>query len=394
MSAGLAAFANGLQSLEPVGREFASSLADGAAKRDLSQRLAYIDQVGRYEEMKARAKLAGEGDLDQMREADPVRFNALLSAQGIDPLAGKTYEEFKASAQPMAPELLALRNPNNPKARSSAMGGGTQLPAPGQTQDAYLRTAMSGPGEVDESQLAGSLARIRAAKAMGVDPKSYMEEAELLRGITSDRAGRGEKTFKEKLEALEKVSGREFDEKTAGTKFGRDKEMEGFKQKGRLTEIAAEGTIRERIDDKKEARLSKKEQADRVDVLSKQRAELRKTMDAAIAAKNRIVGGLKSIKGDDNKIAYLQSQGITWKKNDDGEVVADFTGSEIESDIENKRYDLNETDAILAEYRTGMPKASENRGRTPFVTMPAQGIPLPSGNSPLAKAAKRFEFNY
>lgn len=374
MSAGLAAFASGLRSLEPVGREFASGLAAGAAKRDLSQRLAYIDQVGKYEEMKARARLAGEGDLDQMREADPVRFNALLSSQGIDPLAGKTYEEFKASAQPKA----------------AAMGGGTQLPAPGQTQDAYLRTAMSGPGEVDESQLAGSLARIRAAKAMGVDPKSYMEEAELLRGITSDRAGRGEKTFKEKLGALEKVSGREFDEKTAGTKFGRDKEMEGFKQKGRLTEISAEGTIRERIEDKKEARLSKKEQADRVDVLSKQRAELRKTLDAAIAAKNRIVGGLKSVKGDDNKIAYLQSQGITWKENDDGEVVADFTGSQIESDIENKRYDLNETDAILAEYQTGMPKASENRARAPFkVDSIIPGSLIFGGDSSLANSARK-----
>lgn len=394
MSAGLAAFARGLRSLGPVGREFASELAASAAKRDLSQRLAYIDQVGKYEEMKARVKLAGEGDLDQMRETDPVRFNALLSSQGIDPLAGKTYEEFKASAQPMAPDSLALRNPNDPKARSSAMGGGTQLPAPGQTQDAYLRTAMAGPGEVDESQLAGSLARIRAAKAMGVDPKSYIEEAELLRMITSDRAGRGEKTFKEKLGALETVSGREFDEKTAGTNFGRETEMEGFKQEGRINEIVTEGTIRERIERAKEARSTKKEEADRVDVLSKQRAELRKTLDAAIAAKNRVVNGLKSVKGDDNKIAYLQSQGVSWKENDDGEIVADFTGSQIESDIENKRYDLNETDAILAEYRTGMPKASENRGRTPFVTMSAQGIPLPSGNSPLAKAAQRFEFNY
>lgn len=374
MSAGLAAFASGLRSLEPVGREFASGLAAGAAKRDLSQRLAYIDQVGKYEEMKARARLAGEGDLDQMREADPVRFNALLSSQGIDPLAGKTYEEFKASEQP----------------KSAAMGGGTQLPAPGQTQDAYLRTAMSGPGEVDESQLAGSLARIRAAKAMGVDPKSYIEEAELLRGITSDRAGRGEKTFKEKLGALEKVSGREFDEKTDDTKFGRDKELEGIRQKGRLTEIATEGTIRERIEDKKEARLSKKEQADRVDVLSKQRAELRKTLDAAIAAKNRIVGGLKSVKGDDNKIAYLQSQGITWKENDDGEVVADFTGSQIESDIENKRYDLNETDAILAEYQTGMPKASENRARAPFkADSIIPGSLIFGGDSSLANSARK-----
>ena len=390
MSAGLAAFASGLRSLEPVGREFASGLAAGAAKRDLSQRLAYIDQVGKYEEMKARARLAGEGDLDQMREADPMRFNALLSSQGIDPLAGKTYEEFKASAQPMAPDSLALRNPNDPRARSSAMGGGTQLPAPGQTQDAYLRTAMSGPGEVDESQLAGSLARIRAAKAMGVDPKSYIEEAELLRGITSDRAGRGEKTFTAKLGALEKVSGREFDEKTAGTLFGRNKELEGFRQKGRLTEISAEGTIREMIEDKKEARLSKKEQADRVAVLSKQRAELRKTLDAAIAAKNRIVGGLKSVKGDDNKIAYLQSQGITWKENDDGEVVADFTGSQIESDIENKRYDLNETDAILAEYQTGMPKASENRARAAFEPKPIiPGSLIFGGDSSLANSARK-----
>lgn len=392
MSAGLAAFAKGLQSLGPVGREFASSLAAGAAKRDLSRRLAYIDQVGKYEEMKARAKLAGEGDLDQMREADPVRFNALLSAQGIDPLAGKTYEEFKASAQPMAPDSLALRNPNDPKARSSAMGGGTQLPAPGQTQDAYLRTAMSGPGEVDESQLAGSLARIRAAKAMGVDPKSYMEEAELLRGITSDRAERGEKTFKEKLGALEKVSGREFDEKTAGTKFGRDKEMEGIRQKGRLTEIAAEGNIRERIEDKKEGRLAKKEEQAAIKDLIKQRGELRQSIANAVSSKNKIASGLKAIKKDDDKIAYLQSQGVAWKENDDGEIIADFSQSDIEADIANKKFDLNETDAQIAALRSGMPAASVNRSRTPFGSSGTPGSLIMGSDSSLANPSRRTYF--
>ena len=373
MSAGLAAFASGLRSLEPVGREFAAGLAAGAAKRDLSQRLAYIDQVGRYEEMKARAKLAGEGDLDQMREADPVRFNALLSSQGIDPLAGKTYEEFKASAQP----------------KSAAMGGGTQLPAPGQTQDAYLRTAMSGPGEVDESQLAGSLARIRAAKAMGVDPKSYMEEAELLRGITSDRAGRGEKTFKEKLGALEKVSGREFDEKTAGTKFGRDKEMEGLRQKGRLTEISTEGRIRERIEDKKEGRLAKKEEQAAVKDLIKQRGELRQSINAAVSAKNKIANGLKAIKKDDDKIAYLQSQGVAWKENEDGEIVADFDRSDIEADISNKMFDLNETDAQIAALRSGMPAASGNRARPPFGSGAIPGSLTQGSDSSLANPPRR-----
>ena len=376
MSAGLAAFASGLRSLEPVGREFAAGLAAGAAKRDLSQRLAYIDQVGRYEEMKARAKLAGEGDLDQMREADPVRFNALLSSQGIDPLAGKTYEEFKASAQP----------------KSAAMGGGTQLPAPGQTQDAYLRTAMSGPGEVDESQLAGSLARIRAAKAMGVDPKSYMEEAELLRGITSDRAGRGEKTFKEKLGALEKVSGREFDEKTAGTKFGRDKEMEGLRQKGRLTEISTEGRIRERIEDKKEGRLAKKEEQAAVKDLIKQRGELRQSINAAISVKNKIANGLKAIKKDDDKIAYLQSQGVAWKENEDGEIVADFDRSDIEADISNKMFDLNETDAQIAALRSGMPAASGNRARAPFTPGAASGSLLQGLDSSLANPPRKAYF--
>jgi len=376
MSAGLAAFASGLRSLEPVGREFAAGLAAGAAKRDLSQRLAYIDQVGRYEEMKARAKLAGEGDLDQMREADPVRFNALLSSQGIDPLAGKTYEEFKASAQP----------------KSAAMGGGTQLPAPGQTQDAYLRTAMSGPGEVDESQLAGSLARIRAAKAMGVDPKSYMEEAELLRGITSDRAGRGEKTFKEKLGALEKVSGREFDEKTAGTKFGRDKEMEGLRQKGRLTEISTEGRIRERIEDKKEGRLAKKEEQAAVKDLIKQRGELRQSINAAVSAKNKIANGLKAIKKDDDKIAYLQSQGVAWKENEDGEIVADFDRSDIEADISNKMFDLNETDAQIAALRSGMPAASGNRARAPFAPGAVSGSLLQGLDSSLANPPRKAYF--
>ena len=376
MSAGLAAFASGLRSLEPVGREFAAGLAAGAAKRDLSQRLAYIDQVGRYEEMKARAKLAGEGDLDQMREADPVRFNALLSSQGIDPLAGKTYEEFKASAQP----------------KSAAMGGGTQLPAPGQTQDAYLRTAMSGPGEVDESQLAGSLARIRAAKAMGVDPKSYMEEAELLRGITSDRAGRGEKTFKEKLGALEKVSGREFDEKTAGTKFGRDKEMEGLRQKGRLTEISTEGRIRERIEDKKEGRLAKKEEQAAVKDLIKQRGELRQSINAAVSAKNKIANGLKAIKKDDDKIAYLQSQGVAWKENEDGEIVADFDRSDIEADISNKMFDLNETDAQIAALRSGMPAASGNRARPPFGSGAIPGSLTQGSDSSLANPPRRTYF--
>lgn len=376
MSAGLAAFAKGLQSLEPVGREFASSLAAGAAKRDLSQRLAYIEQVGRYEEMKARAKLAGEGDLDQMRETDPVRFNALLSSQGIDPLAGKTYEEFKASAQP----------------KSAAMGGGTQLPAPGQTQDAYLRTAMSGPGEVDESQLAGSLARIRAAKAMGVDTKSYMEEAELLRGITSDRAGRGEKTFKEKLGALEKVSGREFDEKTAGTKFGRDKEMEGIRQKGRLTEIAAEGNIRERIEDKKEGRLAKKEEQAAVKDLIKQRGELRQSIANAVSSKNKIASGLKAIKKDDDKIAYLQSQGVAWKENDDGEIIADFSQSDIEADIANKKFDLNETDAQIAALRSGMPAASVNRSRAPFGSSGTPGSLIMGSDSSLANPSRRTYF--
>lgn len=376
MSAGLAAFASGLRSLEPVGREFASGLAAGAAKRDLSQRLAYIDQVGKYEEMKARARLAGEGDLDQMREADPVRFNALLSSQGIDPLAGKTYEEFKASEQP----------------KSAAMGGGTQLPAPGQTQDAYLRTAMSGPGEVDESQLAGSLARIRAAKAMGVDPKSYMDEAELLRGITSDRAGRGEKTFKEKLGALEKVSGREFDEKTAGTKFGRDKEMEGLRQKGRLTEISAEGRIRERIEDKKEGRLAKKEEQAAVKDLIKQRGELRQSINAAVSAKNKIANGLKAIKKDDDKIAYLQSQGVAWKENEDGEIVADFDRSDIEADISNKMFDLNETDAQIAALRSGMPAASGNRARAPFAPGAASGSLLQGLDSSLANPPRKAYF--
>lgn len=376
MSAGLAAFAKGLQSLEPVGREFASSLAAGAAKRDLSRRLAYIDQVGRYEEMKARAKLAGEGDLDQMREADPVRFNALLSSQGIDPLAGKTYEEFKASAQP----------------KSAAMGGGTQLPAPGQTQDAYLRTAMSGPGEVDESQLAGSLARIRAAKAMGVDPKSYMEEAELLRGITSDRAGRGEKTFKEKLGALEKVSGREFEEKTARTAFGRATELEGLRQKGRLTEISTEGRIRERIEDKKEGRLAKKEEQAAVKDLIKQRGELRQSINAAISAKNKIANGLKAIKKDDDKIAYLQSQGVAWKENEDGEIVADFDRSDIEADISNKMFDLNETDAQIAALRSGMPAASGNRARAPFTPGAASGSLLQGLDSSLANPPRKAYF--
>ena len=113
-------------------------------------------------------------------------------------------------------------------------------------------------------------------------------------------------------------------------------------------------------------------------------------LDAAIAAKNRIVGGLKSVTGDDNKIAYLQSQGIAWKENDDGEIVADFTGSQIESDIENKRYDLNETDAILAEYQTGMPKASENRARAPFkVDSIIPGSLIFGGDSSLANSARK-----
>ena len=251
---------------------------------------------------------------------------------------------------------------------------------------------MSGPGEVDESQLAGSLARIRAAKAMGVDPKSYMEEAELLRGITSDRAGRGEKTFKEKLGALEKVSGREFDEKTAGTKFGRDKEMEGIRQKGRLTEISAEGRIRERIEDKKEGRLAKKEEQAAVKDLIKQRGELRQSINAAVSAKNKIANGLKAIKKDDDKIAYLQSQGVAWKENEDGEIVADFDRSDIEADISNKMFDLNETDAQIAALRSGMPAASGNRARAPFAPVAASGSLLQGLDSSLANPPRKAYF--
>ena len=79
-------------------------------------------------------------------------------------------------------------------------------------------------------------------------------------------------------------------------------------------------------------------------------------------------------------------------KTEDGEIVADFDRSDIEADISNTMFDLNETDAQIAALRSGMPAASGNRARAPFTPGAASGSLLQGLDSSLANPPRKAYF--
>lgn len=237
MSAGLAAFARGLQSIDPIGREFIADLqtskkvregkaamqevetigaaAEAAARgrqTEAKMRAEYIDQVGRYEALKAQYP-----DLEAMAQKDPVQYRSLLAVNKIDPDAGATFDQFKAKK----------------------IGGGTELPK--DMQGRYLQAAERGPGGVDEAMLEGAMARANAAMRLGLDPKGYIDVASIARNVVADRGQMARSAWEGLTGAYKDVSGREFQagegEKERGFKSGEN----ALDRAGRLAEIGARG---------------------------------------------------------------------------------------------------------------------------------------------------------
>ena len=262
MSAGLAAFARGLQSIDPIGREFISDIqasaqgrqrqrameevesagaaAEAAARgrqAEAKMRAEYIDQVGRYEALKSQYP-----DLEGMAQKDPIQYRSPLAVNKIDPDAGATFDQFKAKK----------------------IGGGTELPQ--DIQGKYLQAAEKGPADVDEAMLLGSVARANAAMRLGLDPKGYIDVASIARNVVADRGQMARSAWEGLTGAYKDVSGREF-QAGEGEKDREFKKSESAEDRaGRLAEISARGredreTGKQALEYQKMADLKKQDDA-------------------------------------------------------------------------------------------------------------------------------------
>lgn len=302
MSAGLAAFARGLQSIDPIGREFIADLQAGAQRRqrqrameevesagaaaeaaarsrqtEAKTRAEYIDQVGRYEALKAQYP-----DLEAMAQKDPIQYRSLLAVNKIDPDAGATFDQFKAKRA----------------------GGGTELPQG--MQGKYLEVAGRGPGDVDEAMLLGSVARANAAMRLGLDPKGYLDLAGVARNVVADRGQMARSAWEGLTGAYKDVSGREF-QAGEGEKERGFKSSENAKDRaGKLAEISARGKI------DKEIAGVKAEQQEMKDLKSLT-AQNQAIMADANKRWDTVVKSYMGFKKDDQKLEYLQKARIPIK---------------------------------------------------------------------------------
>lgn len=311
MSAGLAAFARGLQSIDPIGREFISDLQAGAQGRQRAQamkdveaegfaaenaargrqvtaknRTEYIDQVNKYEALKAQFP-----DLESMAKSDPLQYKGLLALHQIDPDAGATFDEFNAKRT----------------------GGGTEVPQG--VQGKYLDAAEHGPGEIDETMLVGSVARAQAAMARGLDPKGYLDLAGIARNVVADRGQMSRSAWEGLTGAYKEVSGRDFksseDAKDRGFQSGENAKA----RSGRLSEISARGKIEKEIAQEKSSQQEMKD-------LKAMTAQNQVIIADANKRWDSVVKTVIGMKDGDQKLEYLKKTRVPIKDSETGKPIS------------------------------------------------------------------------